>query len=97
MLLALVVGKADASIKLQGFNGTKLLVVRSIGASGAPEGSLIIAVDTVGAGQGDLVAVVAGSSAGTVAGTPCDAAVVAILDHVFVDNREMIPNRRTSI
>ncbi len=94
MLLALVVGKADASVKAQGFQGAKLLVVRSIGPSGTPEGPLAVAVDTVGAGQGDTVAVVAGSTAGKVAGAPCDAAVVAILDHVLVDNKDMISDRR---
>jgi microcompartment protein CcmK/EutM len=99
MLLAQVVGKADSSVKSPGISGSKLLVVRGLGSSGEPEGSLVIAVDAVGAGPGDTVAVAQGGAALKAAGldkVPCDAAVVAILDHVFLDNKDIISHRRMS-
>jgi len=99
MLLAQVVGKADSSVKSPGISGSKLLVVRGLGSSGEPEGGLVIAVDAVGAGPGDTVAVAQGGAALKAAGMekiPCDAAVVAILDHVFLDNKDIISHRRMS-
>jgi microcompartment protein CcmK/EutM len=99
MMLATVVGKADASVKSAGLQGRKILVVRGLDPSGEPEGPLLMAIDAVGAGPGDAVAVASGGAAlasAGFAGTPCDAVVVAILDHVFVGDREIIPYRRTS-
>lgn len=99
MLLAQVVGKADSSVKSPGITGSKLLVVRGLGPAGEPEGGLVIAVDAVGAGPGDTVAVAQGGATLKAAGLekiPCDAAVVAILDHVFLNDKEIISNRRTS-
>ena len=97
MILAVVVGKADSAVKAPGLQGKKLLIVRALGPAGAPEGSLIMAVDATGAGSGDTVAVAFGGAAlaaAGLAGVACDAAVVAILDHVIVEDRDLIQSRR---
>jgi microcompartment protein CcmK/EutM len=83
MIVAKVVGLAVASLKHETLKTTKLLLVQSAGPSGNPAGELILAVDLVGAGEGELVVVSQGSSARAVTGqnsSPIDAAIVGILD-----------------
>jgi microcompartment protein CcmK/EutM len=83
MIVAKVVGLAVASIKHETLRTTKLLLVQPSDASGIPCGELFLAVDLVGAGEGELVVVSQGSSARVVTGqntAPIDAAIVGILD-----------------
>ena len=83
MIVAKVVGSAVASLKHDSLKTTKLLLVQSADASGKPQGDLFLAVDMVGAGEGELVVVSQGSSARLVTGnnsSPVDAAIVGILD-----------------
>ena len=63
MKLCIVIGKGDSSVKHQGLDGAKLLVVQEIDPTIKPGGPYILAVDTQGAGVGELVAVVTGSTA----------------------------------
>jgi ethanolamine utilization protein EutN len=79
MQLCRVVGSTVATVKAPGLSQFKLLNVKPERGEG-PE---FVAVDTVGAGEGDLVLVATGSAARSLAGTvdsPTDAAVVAIVD-----------------
>lgn len=55
MQRANVVGTATASIKHESMNGSKLLVVQPLLASGNADGYPLIAIDTVGAGIGQQV------------------------------------------
>ncbi|MGH9870184.1 MAG: EutN/CcmL family microcompartment protein [Candidatus Polarisedimenticolia bacterium] len=84
MLLARVVGNVVATAKHEGLAASRLLLVRPEGLDGAPSGPEMTAVDTVGAGPGELVLVVIeGRSAGEAAGrplSPVDAALVGIVD-----------------
>jgi microcompartment protein CcmK/EutM len=83
MIVAKVVGVAVASLKHDTLRTTKLLLVQPADASGNPSGELFLAVDLVGAGEGELVVVCQGSSARLVTGqnsAPIDAAIVGILD-----------------
>lgn len=83
MIVAKVVGLAVASLKHDTLKTTKLLLVQSADPSGRPNGELFLAVDLVGAGEGELVVVSQGSSARAVTGqnsSPIDAAIVGILD-----------------
>lgn len=83
MIVAKVVGSAVASLKHDSLKTTKLLLVQSADANGKPSGDLFLAVDMVGAGEGELVVVSQGSSARSVTGnnsSPVDAAIVGILD-----------------
>lgn len=83
MIVAKVVGSAVATLKHDSLKTTKLLLVQSTDASGYPCGPLFLAVDLVGAGEGELVVVSQGSSARVVTGqnsSPIDAAIVGILD-----------------
>jgi len=92
MKLCKVIGKASSSIKHPGLEGLKLLVVQAVDNKGGGTGSMILAVDTIGAGAGEVVAVVRGAAAVRNIGKgdiPCDAAVVAIMDHVYVNEKEI--------
>jgi microcompartment protein CcmK/EutM len=83
MIVAKVVGLAVASLKHETLKSTKLLLVQSADAGGNPNGEPFLAVDLVGAGEGELVVVSQGSSARVVSGqnlSPIDAAIVGILD-----------------
>ncbi len=84
MIVAKVVGLAVASLKHDSLKTTKLLLVQSADPNGNPDGGKIfLAVDLIGAGEGELVIVIQGSSARMATGqnsSPVDAAIVGILD-----------------
>jgi microcompartment protein CcmK/EutM len=85
VILAKVVGTVVATRKDERLVSAKLLVARPIDPSGKPEGSYLVAVDTVDAGAGETVLIVSGSSARMAAGLkdcPVDAAIVGIVDQI---------------
>ena len=85
MLLGNVIGTVVATRKDERLVGQKLLVVRPVSPQGKPEGSCLVAVDTVEAGVGETVLIVSGSSARMAAGMkdcPVDAAIVGIVDAI---------------
>ncbi len=87
MILARIVGTVVATRKDPRLEGSKLLVARPMDPRGKPEGSYLVAVDTVDAGVGETVLIVSGSSARMAAGLkdmPVDAAVVGIIDTIDV-------------
>jgi len=85
VLLAKIVGTVVATRKDPKLVSSKLLVARPIDPKGKPEGSFLVAVDTVDAGVGETVLIVSGSSARMASGMkdcPVDAVVVGIVDQV---------------
>ncbi len=92
MLLGRVVGTLVASRKDPGIEGQKLLVVRQVDVEGRDSGGFVIAVDSVGAGVGDVVLFATGSSARQTEATrdrPCDAVVMAIVDEWELEGRQV--------
>nr|HEX4317331.1 EutN/CcmL family microcompartment protein [Kofleriaceae bacterium] len=88
MVLGRVIGTLVASRKEPTLDGLKLLVVRACDVDGTPNGGIAIAVDAVGAGVGEVVLYVSGSSARQTQVTqnrPVDATIMAIVDEVTVD------------
>jgi len=85
VLLAKIVGTVVATRKDPRLVASKLPVARAVDRRGNPEGSYLVAVDTVDAGVGETVLIVSGSSARMASGLkdcPVDAAVVGIIDAV---------------
>ena len=83
MIIAKVVGSAVATLKHDLLKTTKLLLVRRADAEGNVTGEPFVAVDLVGAGEGEIVIVSQGSAARMATGqssSPVDAAIVGILD-----------------
>ena len=88
MRLAKVVGQVVATVKEDGLSSFKLLMLQdATGATPArTSGPVYVAIDLVGAGEGELVLVVSGSGARVCAeskAAPVDSAVVAIADSVI--------------
>lgn len=85
MILARVVGNVVATRKDARLEGKKLLVLQHLTPGGAPRDQYVVALDTVGAGDGERVLCVAGSSARMASGmkdTPVDTAIVGIVDEI---------------
>jgi ethanolamine utilization protein EutN len=102
MLLAKIVGTVVATRKDPRLVSSKLMIVRSVDPRGEPEGSYLVAVDTVDAGIGETVLVVSGSSARMASGLkdcPVDAAIVGIIDDIEILEtvKSSIVDRRSSI
>lgn len=88
MILARVIGEVVSTQKRPQFEGAKLLILQPETPVGAKSGAILLAIDSVGAGRGELViAVLEGRAAGEALGrklSPVDAAIVGIVDHVDV-------------
>ena len=85
MQVGRVVGTLVATRKDEKLVGTKLLVVRTMDPTFKEEQGYVVAVDTVNAGIGDRVMLVAGSSARLAQGmkeAPIDSAIIGIVDTV---------------
>lgn len=92
MFLARVIGTVVASVKYEGLEGVKLLLVEALDSQGeATKGPPIVACDAAQAGVGDHVYCVSAreaSHATPVRFVPVDAAIVGIVDRV---DREVTP------
>lgn len=86
MWIGRVTGAVVATQKHGAYAGRKLLLIQPLRPEGEPEGTPVLAVDTVDAGPGDRVLVTGeGRSAREAIGdlaAPVDAAVVGVVDRV---------------
>lgn len=85
MKLGKVVGTVVATQKDPKLAGNKLVIVADADLEGKARPTYLVAVDTVGAGTGEVVLTVSGSSARQTEQTrdcPVDGAVVAIVERV---------------
>jgi microcompartment protein CcmK/EutM len=85
MTLGRVVGTVVATRKEDRLSGFKLQVVQVVDLDLKPTGVFTVAVDAVGAGEGEIVLTAAGSSArltNLTRDTPVDAVIMAIVDSV---------------
>lgn len=83
MIIARVVGSAVSTIKVDRLRGAKLLILREATPEDELFGDHFVAVDAVGAGEGELVLVARGSAARHTPlsdDAPVDAVIMAILD-----------------
>ena len=91
MLLAKVLGRVVATRKDERLEGFKLLLLGPAGPDGELTGGVVVAVDAVGAGEGEYVLFASGSSARQTRqtdGRPVDAVVMAIVDSWDVEGVE---------
>lgn len=84
MILAVVKGNVVSTNKTEKLHGSKLLIVEEWNIDiGKPTGQPKVALDIVGAGEGELVLCVSGSSARQTEQTnerPVDMAIIGIVD-----------------
>ena len=102
MFIGKVSGNVVSTQKIDTVIGSKLLLVKAMSVKGDAPGELVdtgrvaVTVDTLGAGEGDLVLVTQGSSARLTESTknmPTDAVVVGIIDEIQADNKEIYKKR----
>src|SRR5712672_2330783 len=103
MFLARVTGSVVATQKVASMIGRKLLTVEPLRVDPGQRDRLVstgrtfVVVDTVGAGLGEMVLIVQGSSARLTPETeklPIDAAIIGIVDSVHVENRTIFSTRK---
>jgi ethanolamine utilization protein EutN len=86
MLIGKVVGDVVATQKTPSHVGRKILIVQPLKLDGSDRGEAVLALDSVDAGVGDRVLLIAeGYSAMTAVGrpnSPIDMAVIGIIDSV---------------
>lgn len=89
MELGRVVGQVVASVRDTGLPPLTLLLVDLIDAEGNVTYSGQVAVDTLGAGEGEVVLLVRGSSARLILEhkTPMDLSIVGIVDQISSGNK----------
>lgn len=96
MYLARVLGPVVTPVQHPFFDGRTLLLVRRLDLDGSPRGPDRVAVDRVGAGEGDLVLVLEeGNSARQIVEdgrAPLRSVVVGFVDEVEVDGRIALEN-----
>jgi ethanolamine utilization protein EutN len=92
MELAKVDGSVVATVKVDRLVGHKLLLVTLIRADMTPTDTNLVAIDTVGAGVGEIVLVVRGSSArqtDKTATVPTDTTIVGIIDVIVYHGKSV--------
>ena len=98
MFLARITGSMVSTQKVESMIGQKLLIVEPLRvdekdqSSLKPTGRTFVVVDTVGAGEGEVVLCVQGSSARFTPQTktlPIDAAIIGIVDQVHVKSKSV--------
>ena len=83
MQLARVIGTVVATVKNESLKGRTLLVVQTLNKDLKPQGKPMVAVDSIGAGVGELVFWCRGKEASFPfkrEDTPTDCTIVAIVD-----------------
>ena len=87
MILGRVIGTVWSTKKDENLIGSKLLIVRQLDLDYQEKSNFLIAIDSVGAGEGEIVLVASGSSArqtNITKNKPVDAVIMAIVDKLDV-------------
>lgn len=100
MIFARVTGNVVCTQKDEKLVGTKLMLLQPVDLGGQAKGNPIVAVDAVGAGEGELVLVVQGSSARQTSrtnNTPVDAVIFAIVDTVEQSGKKVFEKAKDKV
>ncbi len=90
MELARVLGTVVATVKSEALEGRTMLVIQPLDGSLNEKGAPMVAIDSVGAGKGEIVFWCRGREASfpfLPADVPSDCTIVGIVDSVFLDSR----------
>ena len=93
MFLGKVIGTVWSTRKDENLVGAKFLIVRHLDLELNEKGNFVVAVDSVGAGEGEVVLVATGSSSRQTHFTqnkPVDAVIMAIVDKLDVPLKDFI-------
>ena len=90
MILGRVIGKVVATMKNESLHGQRLLIVQPIDRDGHDKGKAVVALDSVGAGAGEVVYWCRGKEASfpfLPAEVPTETTIVGIVDQINVPAR----------
>lgn len=93
MFLGKVIGTVWSTKKDEKLVGAKFLIVRKLDLDLIEKSDFIVAVDSVGAGEGEVVLVATGSSSRQTQFTqdkPIDAVIMAIVDKLDISIKQLI-------
>ena len=93
MILARVLGNIVATQKNQRYANTRLMLCQQITPEGEDAGTTVLALDSVDAGEGDIVLIVqegwgASTAATKEAGAAIDSAIVGVVDRIDLHEDE---------
>ena len=102
MFIGKVVGSLWATRKTENTRGMKFLIIQPYNLNKAPNTDTVVAADTLGAGEGELVMVAYGRAARIAVGNEdmtIEAAIIGIIDEYEVDPRhyhgDLEPSRKS--
>ena len=96
MFLGKVIGTVWSTKKDEKLVGAKFLVVRKLDLDLNEKSDFVVAVDSVGAGEGEVVLVATGSSSRQTQLTqdkPVDAVIMAIVDKLDISVKELLEEK----
>ena len=92
MHLGKVIGTVVSTRKDEKLEGLKMFIVQLIGIDMKSTGAIVVAIDSVGAGAGEIVLIASGSSARQTTmteGKPVDTVIMAIVDVLEINGTEI--------
>jgi len=98
LFLGKVIGTVWSTKKDENLVGAKFLIVRQLDLDLNEKSNFVVAVDSVGAGEGEIVLVATGSSARQTSFTqnkPVDAVIMAIVDKLDVSIKQYLTEEST--
>ena len=96
MFLGKVIGTVWSTKKDEKLVGAKFLIVRKLDLDLNEKSDFVVAVDSVGAGEGEVVLVATGSSSRQTHFTqdkPIDAVIMAIVDKLDISIKQLIEDK----
>ena len=93
MFLGKVIGTVWSTKKDENLVGAKFLIVRKLDLDLNEKSDFVVAVDSVGAGEGEIVLVATGSSSRQTHFTqdkPIDAVIMAIVDKLDISIKQLL-------
>ncbi|MCL5029700.1 MAG: EutN/CcmL family microcompartment protein [Bacteroidetes bacterium] len=97
MFLGKVIGTVWSTKKDENLVGAKFLIVKQIDLNFNEKENFVVAVDSVGAGEGEVVLVATGSSSRQTEFTknkPVDAVIMAIVDKLDIPLKEYLAEQK---
>jgi microcompartment protein CcmK/EutM len=93
MILAKVIGSVVSTKKHPAYTGKNVFLVKPINPDGTPKSGTLVAVDTIGSGEGDIVLVASeGRAAQEVLGfskrQPLRSVILGIVDRIDIGKRK---------
>lgn len=98
MFLGKVIGTVWSTKKDENLVGSKFLIVRQLDLNYNEKENFVVAVDSVGAGEGEVVLVATGSSSrqtNITKNKPVDAVIMAIVDKLDISLKDYIEEHKS--